>query len=100
MILDFSRRHGLHSKIAMVFMVFSMAFILIFPTIGSAMTGYKGNVRAYVNSVNNQLVRFSDFRYALYKISDGERVGLGNDYIVSLASTRSMSDVTFFNAIS
>ncbi|KAF1848597.1 uncharacterized protein K460DRAFT_334887 [Cucurbitaria berberidis CBS 394.84] len=79
---DFTRRHGLHSKTAMVFIVMTMAFILVFPTFGSAMTGYSGNVKAYVAATDTQLIAFEDFRFALYTIHDGWRIGKGGNYVV------------------
>ncbi|CAO2654126.1 Nn.00g108590.m01.CDS01 [Neocucurbitaria sp. VM-36] len=89
MVRDFTRRHRLHSKIAMVFMIMTMAFVLAFPTFGSAMTGYSGNVGAYVADTDSQLIPFQDFRFALYVIHDGWRIGiegLEGEYIVSSPS--------------
>ncbi|XPS95522.1 hypothetical protein M3J09_004810 [Ascochyta lentis] len=81
-IRDFSRRRGLHSKFAMVFIVLTMLFVLIFPTLGSAMTGYSGNVEAYVPDIAGNNILFSSFRPLYYVIHDGNRVNLTDDYEV------------------
>lgn len=86
MVKDFTRRHGLHSKVAMVFMVMTMVFILAFPTFGSAMTGYSGNVKAFVADANSQLIPFEDFSFALYNIHNGWKINRGGEYIVASAN--------------
>lgn len=83
MVRDFTSRRPLHSTTAMVFMIMTMAFILAFPTLGSAMTGYSANVEAFVTAKNNQLVRFQEFLYAYYIIHDGSRIGKSDGYIVT-----------------
>jgi hypothetical protein len=42
----------------MGFMILSMVFTLAFPTMAGAMTGYKGNVRAFVNATEENFVPF------------------------------------------
>lgn len=83
MIRDFSFRHGLQSKIAMCFMIFTMVFTLAFPTFASAMTGYSGNVGAFVNATDNNYVPFEAFEYAYFVIHDGWRIGKEGDYLVT-----------------
>ncbi|KAH8730780.1 hypothetical protein GQ44DRAFT_605883 [Phaeosphaeriaceae sp. PMI808] len=80
---DFSRRHGLRSKAAMVFMIVTMMFILAFPTFGGAMTGYKGNVESFVQDRSGNLLPFTSFKYVHYIIHDGDRIGKGQRYMVS-----------------
>lgn len=82
-IRDFARRRGLQSRFAMTFIVLTMLFVLIVPTLGSAMTGYSGNVEAYVPDSNNNNIPFSSFRPLYYVIHDGNRVGLTEDYEVT-----------------
>jgi hypothetical protein len=82
MIRDFSTRHGLHSKIAMGFMIVSMVFTLAFPSMASAMTGYNGNVQAFIKAMDEDYVPFEKFTFALFVVHDGERVGLDRDYVV------------------
>lgn len=82
-IQDFARHRGLQSRFAMAFIVFTMLFILIFPTLGSAMTGYSGNVEAYVPDSDNNNILFSSFRPLYYVVHDGNRVGLTDNYEVA-----------------
>ncbi|KAJ4361735.1 hypothetical protein N0V95_001628 [Ascochyta clinopodiicola] len=81
-IRDFSRRRGLHSRFAMVFIVLTMLFVLVFPTLGSAMTGYSGNVEAYVPDSAGNNILFSSFRPLYYVIHDGSRLNLTDEYEV------------------
>jgi len=84
LVRDFSKRHGLKSRAAMTFMITTLVFILVFPTFGSAMTGYSANVESYVQDAARNYVRFSAFEYAFYVVHDGARVGLYDDYPVSI----------------
>ncbi|KAL6157539.1 hypothetical protein ACJQWK_06625 [Exserohilum turcicum] len=83
LVMDFCTRHGLHSKLAMVFMIYAMVFTLIYPTLAGAMAGYKANVVAFVNTTNGNLVPFASMDYAFFVIHDGERIGQGGDYLVT-----------------
>lgn len=60
----------------MAFIVGTMIFIWAFPTLGSAMTAYSTNVKAFVNSTDGILVPFNSFRQVLYVIHDGQRINL------------------------
>lgn len=84
LIRDFTRRRGLQSKIAMVFMIATLVFILVFPTFGSAMTGYSANVQSYVRDSQQNYIRFDTFRYMFYTVHDGGRVGLKKDHVMTL----------------
>ncbi|KAL1794359.1 hypothetical protein ACET3X_007780 [Alternaria dauci] len=83
LIRDFVTRHRLHSKIAMVFMVYTMAFTFAYPTVASAMTGYSANVDAFVNTTGGEYVPLSAFSFAYYVIHDGWRIGLEGDHIAT-----------------
>jgi hypothetical protein len=63
LIRDFSCRHSLHSRAAMIFMIVTLAFILLFPTFGSAMTGYSAVVQPYVLTEEHDYV-FLDNLYS------------------------------------
>lgn len=69
----------------MAFIILTMTFVLIFPTLGSAMTGYSGNVEAYIPDSNGNNILFSSFRPLYYILHDGDRVGLTKDYEVLAA---------------
>lgn len=83
-IRDFCKRCGLHSRFAMVFIVLSMIFILVFPTFGSAMTGYSGNVVPRVPDDSGNYIPFNNFSIVMYTLHDGERIGLTNEYHVTV----------------
>jgi hypothetical protein len=68
----------------MVFMTLTMVFTLAFPSLASAMTGYDGNLNAYVNTTDNNYVPFESFGFAMYVIHDGWRIERGGEYIVSI----------------
>jgi hypothetical protein len=88
---DFTTRQRLRSKIAMIFMLVTMGYILAFPTIASAMTGYNGNVAAFVPDSSGNLVKFESFQPVLYVIHDGDRINRTKDFMVtSLASGSGM----------
>ena len=82
LIRDFCSRHALHSRLAMVFMVFTMAFSLALPTLVSSLTGYKSNVEPFVMTSQGSYVPFMSFDYASYVVHDGTRVGLKTDDII------------------
>ncbi|KAE9572776.1 hypothetical protein CGMCC3_g11228 [Colletotrichum fructicola] len=82
---DFSRSHGLRSRFAMVFMVVVAIFILLFPTLGSAMSGYQANSGAFIRGADGEMLKFSDFDMIVYIIHDGDRVNLTKDYPVTFA---------------
>jgi hypothetical protein len=67
----------------MVFIIATMAFVLCFPTLGSAMTGYSSNVRSYVPDNTGNFVPFSRFGLAAYVVEDGERINRTSPFYVS-----------------
>jgi hypothetical protein len=81
LVRDFGFRRGLHSKVAMVFMIATMAFILAFPTFASAMTGYSANVSSFVTTGGTEgTIPFNTLKPIYYVIHDGERIGKTKDY--------------------
>jgi hypothetical protein len=80
---DFTTRQRLRSKIAMIFMLVTMGYILAFPTIASAMTGYNGNVAAFVPDNSGNFVKFESFQPVLYVIHDGDRINKTKDSAVT-----------------
>ncbi|KAF2621982.1 hypothetical protein BU25DRAFT_219774 [Macroventuria anomochaeta] len=101
-IRDFCRRRGLHSRFAMVFIVLTMIFILIFPTLGSAMTGYSGNVKPYVPDLDGNFIPFNNFSIVLYTIHDGKRIGQTDDFHATIFKEANsndpvLSDISYWN---
>lgn len=83
-ISDFIFRCRLRSKLAMVFMILTMTFTLVFPSFGSAMTGYSSNVKSFIPDENNNLVAFEKFQIVLFVIHDGDRIHHTKDRLVRL----------------
>ncbi|KAF2869436.1 hypothetical protein BDV95DRAFT_99821 [Massariosphaeria phaeospora] len=87
LVRDFAFRQGLHSKIAMTFIVTTMAFVLVFPTLGSAMTGYSSSVSAFIPDANateetRSLIPFRELEPVLYVVHDGWRINQGSNYYI------------------
>lgn len=80
---DFASNKGLRAKFAILWILLSASFILAFPTLMSAMTGYSANTRVFVK-IDNQLIPFSEFRLIRYVIYDGWRVGLNGSYFITV----------------
>ena len=89
---DFVARRRLQSITAMVFMVVTMFFVLAWPTVASAMTGYDSNNVAFIKIRDGSLIRFSSFEPLLYIIHDGSRIdGLTDEYLVPCCTAESKS---------
>lgn len=54
----------------MTFMVLSLLFVTVFPTLAGAMTGYTATYAAYVKDHAGNYARFTTFRPIVYNISD------------------------------
>jgi hypothetical protein len=76
----------LASKVAMVSMIASMVFIVAFPTLASAKTGYSGNIQAFATDRNQVLVPIDELITLAYIIRDGWRVGLNGEQPVDSKS--------------
>jgi hypothetical protein len=84
LIRDFTRRHGLHSRIAMAYMILTIVFVLAFPTFASAMTGYSANVHPFVRaSGGSEYLPFASFQPLYFILHDGDRIGRGREYMVT-----------------
>ena len=89
LIRDFTSRKGLRSRTATTFMIATMLFIVAFPTLGSAMTGYTSAIKSYVpDHQDNNLIRFDRFDPVMYIIHDGSRAGLQDEYAVTMPRDR------------
>ena len=95
LIRDFAFRRKLASKTAMAFMIASMIFVLGFPTLASAMTGYKVKTKAYVQAQNQQFIPFSEFSPVWYVIHDGSRINLTDEYMVTAVNLTADSGGNF-----
>lgn len=75
----------------MTFMVATMIFILAFPTLLSAMSGYDSNVEATVQDSEGNLIPFNKYTRVLYVIYDGWRIGQNGSYWITEDASQGMS---------
>jgi hypothetical protein len=73
----------LRSRAAVVFMIGTMFFLLAFPTLASAMSGYDANVAAYLPDADNNFISFTDFSRVLYVVHDGWRINEDGNFWVT-----------------
>lgn len=66
----------------MAFMILTMVFVLIFPTLASAMTGYTANNEAVIKFGNGTQTTFGNFRQLVAIIHDGGRINRTADFMV------------------
>lgn len=92
-IRDSIKQQTRRSKPAIVFIPFSMSFVLAFPTLMSAMTGYRPNSAAFVADSVNSLIPFEKFTLAAYVIHDGHRLNLTENHIVPFVSGLGFSEL-------
>jgi hypothetical protein len=65
----------------MAWIVLSTVFVVSFPTLASAMTGYSGNSKAYIQDANDNLVPWgTNMVNVNFIIYDGWRVNLTGNY--------------------
>jgi hypothetical protein len=83
---DFCSLKRLRSISAMTFMIFSMVFVLAFPTLNSSMSGYAVSSEAFVADLDNSLIRFAEFDVVAYVIHDGWRINKTGQLLVPLGS--------------
>jgi hypothetical protein len=86
LIRDFATRQGLRSRLAMAYIVTTMLFLLAWPTLASAMTGYTAAEGAYVFDNDGNLLSIAGFHQVLYVIHDGWRIGLKGNHLVAYGS--------------
>ncbi|OTA92704.1 hypothetical protein M434DRAFT_396267 [Hypoxylon sp. CO27-5] len=83
LIKDFFSYQRLNSTVAMIFMITTVTFTLVFPTLASAMTGYTPVNKAFIQNEDGNLIPFSDFHILAYVIHDGYRVNLTTDTYIT-----------------
>jgi len=81
---DFHLRRGLRSKVATIFIVWSMLLMLGWPTFAGAATGYTPTTAAFILVSDDNLVPFYMFQPIAYIIHDGSRVNLTDQYPIPL----------------
>lgn len=81
-IRDFTTGKSVRSKTTRILIILTMSFVMAWPTLASAMTGYNSLTTAVIKTKDGLYVPFSSFQPVLYMIHDGSRVGLTDEYIV------------------
>jgi hypothetical protein len=84
-VLTESRRYKISSLIRLVSIAYSIAYVLSFPTLMGAMTGYTTKWTPYVAQDDGSMVKLASYDRVKYIIVDGSRIGLENDTIVLAA---------------
>ncbi|KAI0182319.1 hypothetical protein EV127DRAFT_355165 [Xylaria flabelliformis] len=79
---DFVVYRRLRSKASTAWVILSMLFVLVWPTLVAAMSGYTPKSGPYVKDVSESFVPYNEFRLLSYIIHDGERINLTSDYHV------------------
>lgn len=80
---DFATRRALRSRLAMVCIVAVMAFVLAWPVLASAMSGYTPALRPFVLDIEDNLLSYTAFEPMAYVIHDGWRLNQTGDFLVS-----------------
>ncbi|KAK6220077.1 hypothetical protein QIS74_05579 [Colletotrichum tabaci] len=83
LIRDFTRSGGLQSRVTMVVMIFVAIFVLLFPTLGGAMSGYSANNDAYVKGYEGTLIPLDEFTIVGYIIHDAWRINMTGDLLLT-----------------
>ncbi|KAK0744565.1 hypothetical protein B0T21DRAFT_280580 [Apiosordaria backusii] len=100
LIRELGPQNILGSKAVMVFVIFTLNFILAFPTMASAMTGYAASVEAFIQDRNSEgYIKYSTFELVEYVVHDGHRIGLTKNYIMSYRAPENVRQYGFFGRL-
>lgn len=75
----------------MAFIITSIIFTLLWPTLAGSMTGYTPTSRAFMRDYTNNLVQFDDICPVSFVVHDGERINKTNEYVISYSSAQDCS---------
>ncbi|KAF2475122.1 uncharacterized protein BDR25DRAFT_381938 [Lindgomyces ingoldianus] len=64
-------------------MLLSTLYVLSFPTLMAAMTGYINASGAYVEDYNNNLIEFNKFKWVAYIVEDAHRIGYSKPLVAA-----------------
>jgi hypothetical protein len=73
---------GIGSRAMTTLITLVMAYILAFPTLAGAMTGYTPVVGGFVEYYEGNFIPLESFQLLAYVIHDGARINLTTDYAV------------------
>ena len=82
---DLLKNRTAQARAAMLWIIISACFVLAFPTILSAMSGYSANIGSFVEVDDGTMVPYSNFTLVRYIVHDAHRIddSLGKDYMVT-----------------
>ncbi|KAI1157971.1 hypothetical protein F5B18DRAFT_668615 [Nemania serpens] len=83
-IRDFMLYRRLKSRLSTSWVILSILFVLAWPTLAAAMSGYSPETGAYVTSIDGNFVPYNDIQLLAYIIHDGERINLTAPYHVTI----------------
>ncbi|KAH6626304.1 hypothetical protein B0J18DRAFT_137439 [Chaetomium sp. MPI-SDFR-AT-0129] len=72
-------------KTAAIFALLSLIFVLVFPTLAGAMTGYVMKTDPYVKDApgeDGNYIRFDEFDFVAYVVHDAWRIGKTGDWLI------------------
>lgn len=72
---DLFKNPTLRAKFLIFWIILSALFVLLFPTMASAMSGYAANIDAYILTDTGDMAPYSKFNILRYVIHDAERLG-------------------------
>ena len=82
---DLLKNKTARAKALVSWMILNVLFVLIYPTILSAMTGYSVNIGAFIEVDNGNMVVYKNFTLVRYVVHDAYRINeaLGTDYLIT-----------------
>lgn len=72
---DLFKNPTIRARFMIFWIILSALFVLLFPTMAGAMSGYAANINAYVVTDDGSLVQYSKFTLIRYIIHDADRLG-------------------------
>lgn len=65
-------RERIKEGLVMLFMILSLIFVMVFPTLAGAMTGYTATYAAFIKDDDGNYARFATFHPVVYEIHDSQ----------------------------
>lgn len=72
---DMITNRGIQGRLIMLWIVFSSLFVLAFPSLVSAMSGYNTNTASYLVDTSGEYIPWTNLQIVQFTINDGNRLG-------------------------
>lgn len=82
-VCNFLSIKGWQHQLRMSWIILSTLFIVAFPTLVSAMTGYAPVTDPFLQGGDGQLIPFASYLSVMYIVHDADRIGLNSPLILS-----------------